>query len=224
MFWKIGHRGAAGYEPENTLRSFEKAIALGVDMIELDIHRTKDGRLVVIHDETVDRTTSGTGKVSDMTLAEILELDAGLGEKIPTLESAIDAVRGRVPLDIEVKDAGLSEALGGLFAKKISAGAEAEDFIVSSFMPGELSERDYPSGVRRILLVDKEPLAGIETAADLKCWGIGPRAETVDEDLLAKAHATGLKVVPWTADDAPLIKRLEKLGVDGIFSNFPDRL
>ena len=224
MFLKIGHRGAAGYEPENTLRSFKKAIELGVDMIELDVHRTNDDKIVVIHDETVDRTTQGTGKVGEMTLAEILELDAGLGEKVPTLDEAIDSVREKVPIDIEVKDAGLSEALGELLAKKMSAGAKAEDFVISSFMPGELSERDYPNGVRRVLLSDKDLSAAVDTAKELKCWGIGPKAEFVGKDLVEKSHAVGLKVIVWTVDDPLVAQELEHIGVDGIFSNFPDRL
>ncbi|MEM3426627.1 MAG: glycerophosphodiester phosphodiesterase family protein, partial [Thermoproteota archaeon] len=98
---KIGHRGARFYEPENTLRSFRKALELGVDAVELDVRRTRDGELVVIHDAEVDRTTNGKGLVRELTLEEIRRLDAGKGEKIPTLEEALDFLDGRVKILIE---------------------------------------------------------------------------------------------------------------------------
>ncbi len=105
-FMIVGHRGAAGYEPENTLLSFQKAIEIGVDWIELDVHRSSDGHLMVIHDDTVDRTTRGHGKVSEMTLAELKKLDAGKGQKIPTLQEAIDFMKGKVRVIIEIKQEG----------------------------------------------------------------------------------------------------------------------
>jgi glycerophosphoryl diester phosphodiesterase len=223
MFLKIGHRGAAGYEPENTLRSFRKALELGVDMVELDVRRTKDGKLVVIHDDTVDRTTPGSGAVAEMTLAEIMELDAGRGEKVPILDEVLDLVRGKVGMDIEVKDAGTGPDIGRFLTDHLARGAKPDDFVVSSFLPRELAAGYYPD-VRRVLLV-KECLAdGIKAAAALRAWGIGPKAELVDKDFVKAAHDAGLKVLPWTADESILIRKLKALGVDGIFSNFPDRL
>ncbi len=223
MFLKIGHRGAAGYEPENTLRSFRRALELGVDMVELDVRRTKDGHLVVMHDETVDRTTNGSGKVSEMTLAEIMELDAGRAEKVPTLDEALDIVHGKVSVDIEVKDAGTGPAIGRFLKDRLARGAKSDGFVVSSFLPRELAIGCYPD-VRRVLLVKECVEDGIQAAVALRAWGIGPKSELADENLVKAAHDAGLKVLPWTADDAPLIAKLKKLGVDGAFSNFPDRL
>ena len=91
----IGHRGAMGYEPENTLRSFQKALDLGVDMIEFDVHLCKSGELVVFHDEKVNRTTNGQGYIAQKSLEKLKELDAGQGEKIPTLEEVLDLVKGK---------------------------------------------------------------------------------------------------------------------------------
>jgi len=104
---KIGHRGAKGYEPENTLRSFQKALELNVDAVELDVRRTKDGAIVVIHDAEVDRTTNGKGLVSELTLKEIKELDIEKGEKIPTLEEALDFLDKKVKIFIELKEIGM---------------------------------------------------------------------------------------------------------------------
>ena len=103
MVVKVGHRGAAGHEPENTLRSFRKALDLGADMVELDVHLCGTGELVVIHDETVDRTTDGSGSVRDMPFHELRGLDAGKGERIPTLREVLDLLEGRAGVNIELK-------------------------------------------------------------------------------------------------------------------------
>ncbi len=224
MFLKIGHRGAAGYEPENTLRSFRKAIELGVDMVELDVRRTKDGKFVVIHDDTVDRTTQGSGAVAEMTLAEIMELDAGRGEKIPTLDEVLNLVGGKAGMDIEVKDPGTGQAIGQFLTDRLACDAKSDDFIISSFLPRELVVEYYPRNVRRLLLVKECSADSIRAAVTLGVWGIGPKAELVDKDFVKAAHDAGLKVLPWTADEPILIHQLKALGVDGIFSNFPDRL
>ena len=113
-FLKIGHRGACGYEPENTLRSFKKALDLGVDTIELDVHKTKDEATVVIHDEKVDKTTNGTGFVADKSLEEIKKLDAGKGEKIPTLEEVLDLVNRKAQVNIELKGEGTARPVADI--------------------------------------------------------------------------------------------------------------
>src|SRR6188508_2922898 len=97
----VGHRGAAALEPENTLRSFRCAIDLGCDMAECDVHLTRDNQLAVIHDETVDRTTNGTGPVSSFTMADLQQLDAGKGERIPTLDEVLETVKGHLKLLVE---------------------------------------------------------------------------------------------------------------------------
>src|SRR5438034_11529438 len=101
---RIGHRGAAGHAPENTLLSLRKAVELGVDIVEFDVQRTRDGELVLLHDKRVDRTTDGKGYVRDFSFQELRRLDAGLGQRIPTLREAIDAVRGSAQLMIEIID------------------------------------------------------------------------------------------------------------------------
>ncbi|MGQ9690287.1 MAG: glycerophosphodiester phosphodiesterase [Thermoproteota archaeon] len=115
---KIGHRGAKFYEPENTLRSFRKALELGVDAVELDMRRTKDGELVVIHDAEVDRTTDGKGLVSGLTLKEVKRLVTEKGEKIPTLKEVLDFLDKRVRILIELKEDGVEEAVLNLVREK----------------------------------------------------------------------------------------------------------
>ena len=112
----MGHRGAKAYEPENTLRSVRKALDLGVQAVEIDIHLSRDGRLIVIHDATVDRTTNGKGRVSDLSWEELRRLDAGLGEPLPGLEEVVALVRGRAHLFIELKDPQAVEPLAGFFS------------------------------------------------------------------------------------------------------------
>lgn len=225
MFLRIGHRGAAGYEPENTLRSFKRALELGVDVIELDVHGTKDGKVVVIHDDTVDRTTNGKGRVSDLTLAEIQALDAGQGERIPMLDEVLGMVAGRVPIDIEIKDEGLSREVADILNSRLSGGAKSDDFVISSFSENELAEAGRLMDFKRILLVwGEDSRRSIATALNLRVWGIGARASTVEEKFIKEAHEKGLKLLVWTVDGAAAIARFKSMGVDGIFSNFPDRL
>src|SRR4051794_23137839 len=109
-YLNVAHRGASAYEPENTLRAFEKAIELGADMSEIDLHLSKDGELIVMHDYSVDQTTNGHGAIKEMTLEEIKRLDAGQGEQVPTLQEVIDLVRGRNGLYIELKAEGTPRA------------------------------------------------------------------------------------------------------------------
>jgi len=125
---KIGHRGAKAYEPENTLRSFTKAIELGVDAVELDARRTREGEVVVIHDAKVDKTTNGKGAVSDLTLNEIKQLVTDKGERIPTLDEALDFLDKKVKIVIELKETGLEEKVLGLIHGK---GLEKNVIIVS---------------------------------------------------------------------------------------------
>ncbi|MCL4403829.1 glycerophosphodiester phosphodiesterase [Patescibacteria group bacterium] len=224
---KIGHRGASGYEPENTLRSFKKAIDLGVDMIELDVHRTRDGRIVVIHDETVDRTTNGSGDIAHMTLAEVKELDAGKGEMVPTLDEVLDLAIGKVIVDIEIKDEGLAESVAEAVKKRLEGGAKPEDFVISSFSENELETVAAHANLRRILLTRRAPQHAVAAALDLGVWGIGAPSESTHGESVDDVHRNGLKVFVWTAhesDEAEAIRRCRDIGVDGIFSNFPDRL
>ena len=134
MHLKIGHRGAPGYEPENTLRSFEKAISMGVDMVELDVHKCKSGELVVIHDKKVNRTTNKKGFVKNKNLQQLKTLDAGKKEKIPTLKEVLDFINKRVKINIELKGPKTTEAVLKLIEEYINKKKwKYSQFIISSF-------------------------------------------------------------------------------------------
>ena len=157
---KVGHRGAMGYEPENTLRSFKKALELGVDMIEFDVYVCKSGELVVIHDDTLERTTNGKGLVIEKTLAELKELDAGKEEKIPTLEEIMDLADKKVKINIELKGDNTAKPVLNMIEKYVDEkGWKYDDFLVSSFNHGELKnfKELNPKIKTGILVEEKNP-------------------------------------------------------------------
>ena len=225
-FIKIGHRGAAGYEPENTDISFEKAIKLGVDMIELDVRLCKSGELVVIHDDTLERTTNGCGRIRDKTLAELKKLDAGKGQKILTLRAALYLIDQRVTVNIELKEektALPAVELISIFVKEREW--DRNMFLVSSFDHKELKRfRMFDPFTRVGLLFDEYEDDIFDLARTLRCYSINPSAKLTDEYLVNEAHKEGLRVFVWTANKPEDIQKLKTMGVDGIFSDFPDRL
>ena len=221
MVLVTGHRGVAGLEPENTMRSFKRALALGVDQVELDVHFTKDRELVVIHDTTVDRTTSGRGPVQAYTLDEIQRLDAGEGERVPTLQEVIDLVKGRVVLQIELKGLGVEEAV----VKKVEENGIVDGVVLTSF-------RHYM--VRKVKTLNPRvstgvlflclPLDASQLARDAGAEGLHPNVNYLDAHLVKDGHRYGLKVRAWNTDDPEQMRWLINLGVDAIGSNRPDIL
>jgi glycerophosphoryl diester phosphodiesterase len=166
----IGHRGASGYEPENTLKSFERAIEMGVSMIELDVHVCASGELVVIHDDTVDRTTNGEGAVSEMTWEELRPLDAGNGQRIPQLAQVFNVVDKRVAINIEIKDPKAPLLVAELIATYVKTKQWSYDhFMISSF-DHELAVEFHEAcpEVKIGLLFDEQTLGVIDTVKKAK--------------------------------------------------------
>lgn len=220
----IGHRGACGYEPENTLQSFQKAIELGVDAIELDVQLCKTGELVVIHDSTVDRTTNGTGYVSNLSLDELKKLDAGNGTQIPTLQEVFDLVARRVVVNVEMKGQGVAEAVAGLINEYVSVhNWSYDDFWVSSFWHRQLVRfKTLCSHVKTGALFSCEPFDLASFVFFDVDW-IGCSVSFCSERLVRDAHALNKPLFVFTVNDAKEKHRVASLGVDGIFSNYPDR-
>lgn len=225
----IAHRGASGTYPENTLSAFRAAIDAGADMCELDVQLTRDGKVVVIHDETVERTTEGQGAVAALTLEELRRLDAGArfqqgahrGEHIPTLDEVFDLTSGRCGLNIELKAAGLEAQV----AQIMTARDAFADSIVSSF------EWDFLKNIQELnfkirigLLAEEQPLELMTSAVAMRAFAINPRWDMVNADLCEQAHARGLKVYTWTVDSDARMRALIECGVDGIMTNYPERL
>lgn len=226
MFVKIGHRGACGYEPENTLRSFKKALDLNVDMVELDVHRCRSGELVVIHDNRVDRTTNGRGYVSEMKLVDLRSLDAGKGESIPILTEVLDLIGGRVAVNIELKGQGTARPVFEVIQHYVrDKNWSHGDFMVSSFNHYELLEFiELDSSVRIGALMEGIPLGYAEFAERLGAYAANVSLEFINRDFVDDIHRRGMKAFVYTVNEPEDIERMRSLGVDGVFSNYPDRL
>jgi glycerophosphoryl diester phosphodiesterase len=218
LFVKIAHRGASAYEPENTIRSFRRAIELNADMIELDVRKSLDGRLVVIHDSNVDRTTDGRGLVGRKALVELKELDAGMGEKVPTLEEVLECAAGKAEFVIELKENGLEEDV----IKVIKGYGLIEDVFIVSFSSVRLkvikeTEPRLKTGL--ILFASTDPLRIAESCgAD----AVAPFRWFITRSLAERARLSGLYLFTWTVDDRGKAERLREIGVSGIVTNKPD--
>jgi len=232
----IAHRGASAAAPPNTLAAFEKAIELGADGVEFDVHLSADGVPVVIHDFTVDSTTDGSGRVAEMTLAQLKQLDAGshfdpafAGERIPTLGEVLEAVGGRLLLNIELKSTSLRDnGLEQAVIAQVEQHSLGDSVLFSSFNPfslrrakriashipvGLLYAPDLPLPLRRAWLA---PLVPHEARH--------PKHTMVDARYMAWARRRGYRVNTWTVDDPDEMHRLIDLDVDGIITNVPDVL
>lgn len=217
---KIGHRGARAYEPENTLRSFRKALELGVDAVELDVRRTKDDEIVVIHDAKVDRTTNGKGLVSELTLREIKQLVTEKGERIPTLEEALDFMDKKAKILIELKEIGFEKKVLSLIHEK---GLEKNVTIVSFLEEALRKVRELNDEVETGLIYarHKNP---IKAALELRANYLLPLYRFTHTANVQKAHEKGLKVMVWTINKREEVAEYAKKGVDGIASDRPDIL
>ena len=217
----IAHRGASGYEPENTLRSVKKAIELGADMVEVDVRVSRDGHMVVIHDARLERTTNGKGYVRDMTLKELKKLDAGLGEQIPTLEEVIQLVRGKAQLVVEIKVPGTEKRVLQEIEKN---GLENETLITSFYHPVIRRVKELNPNVQAGVIIASRPVKPAQLAIDANANALFPKYTFVDQEMVLVAHKNNLTVYPWTMDTLSEINPLIEMGVDGIVTNKPDIL
>ena len=215
----VAHRGASAYEPENTLLSFKRGIELGGNTVEFDIRKSKDGEIVIMHDAELDRTTNGSGKVNDYTLEELKKLDAGKGEKIPTLKEALDFLNGKCHIAIELKEDDLEEAV-------VSSIKGIKNVIVISFGAHRVKKIKQLSLNTVTGFIFNKPIKNIEGFLRLNKsikaeWLLG-RADILTKELIDKAHDWGFNVLVWVLDDVGSIKKFKSLKVDGIASNKPD--
>ncbi|MFD0542833.1 glycerophosphodiester phosphodiesterase [Streptomyces mexicanus] len=216
-FLTIGHRGVMGVEPENTLRSFVAAERAGLDVIELDLHLSKDGALVVIHDAEVDRTTGGSGAVADKTLAELRALDAGRGERIPVFEEVLDAVRA--PLQAEIKDVAAAKALAEVMHRR--------DLVsrveVLSFHDEALTEiaRLVP-GVRTALVADHYGPEVVERARAVGAGTLVLNIRRLTLEIVERARAADLRVIGWVVNTLDQLRLARALELDGVTTDQPE--
>ncbi|MBQ6715733.1 MAG: glycerophosphodiester phosphodiesterase [Clostridia bacterium] len=228
------HRGASGYAPENTLPAFQLAVDMNADGIECDIHYSKDGYFIVCHDETVDRTSNGTGVISEMTLDEIKALDFGkkFGEKFagttaPTLEEMLDVVKNMNVINIEIKEFGRDrdeEAILHKFYDILASYGIVDRVIVSSFHARLLKHlKDLHEDIYTCYLYGKQEKVA-EYSKKLGCSAIHPYFGVgyLTTATVKSAHNRDMKVNAWTANTDEEIRRCVKLGCDGVITNYPD--
>jgi len=223
----IAHRGASAHRPENTLPAFELAVAQCADMIETDLHRTRDGAIVITHDEDLSGL-GGRGEIAGATLAEIRSLDAGGGEPVPTLDEILDRFGPRIAFNLELKRATDAD-YDGLEAQALEA-VEARGLLGrtlwSSFYDTVLARLRAlaPDARVGLLISSRYPIHIVERARELGAEAIHPEASVVSAALVEEAHAAGLAVYVFTVDDPAQMRQLLALGVDGLFTNHPDRM
>jgi glycerophosphoryl diester phosphodiesterase len=228
----IAHRGASGHAPENTLAAFRRAVALGASFIETDLHLSRDAHFVAIHDDTVNRTTNGQGKVHDLTLADLRRLDAGSwfgsefsGERIPTLEEILEfSKKSDVVFYLELKPTG---AWGGEHALigALRESGEIARTIVISFDAGVIAAlRNIEPTLMTGLLFEGQVDQPLERAVEVGARQLAIRGDLVTPALIAEARKRDLQIVCWTVNQPAHMRMLIEAGVDGIMSDYPDRL
>ncbi|MEF9902319.1 glycerophosphodiester phosphodiesterase [Streptomyces sp. P9-A2] len=216
-FLTIGHRGVMGVEPENTLRSFVAAQEAGLDVIELDLHLSKDGALVVMHDTDLDRTTDGTGPIADRTVAELRALDAGRGERVPVFEEVLDAVH--TPLQAEIKDVQAAKALAEVMNRR-----DLTDRIeVSSFHDDAIAEiaRLVP-GVRTALIASRYGTEIVERTVGAGASTVCLNVRRLTLEIVEQARKADLRIIGWVVNTQDHLRLVRALGLDGATTDYPE--
>jgi glycerophosphoryl diester phosphodiesterase len=232
----IAHRGATGYAPENTIAAFDKAIEMKADYIEMDIQRTKDGELVIIHDTSVDRTTDGTGYIKDLTSTQLRDLDAGswkgeefAGEKIPTFDEILDKYHGKIGILLELKAPelypGIEESIAQELKDRNLDKPQNEKMIIQSFNFESMKKMNtllpnVPIGVLTGSKAHTTPqaLEEFSTYADY----FNPSYGLITEELVNQVHSLGMKISSWTVRSQESADFLLEMKVDGIITDYPD--
>lgn len=222
----IGHRGAMGHETENTLASIQKAMDLGVDMIEIDVFKIKSGETVVFHDEEVERLTDSVGKIEDYNFEDLQKLTLIGDHKIPTLQEVLNLIDKKVQLNIELKGANTADRVNFIMNYYIKEkGWSMDKFIISSFRWDELKTmRTLNADVPIAILVYGDPLNALEIGDELHAVAINPYFEDLTLENVNEIKKAGFKIYPWTVNEPEEIEAVERLGVDGIITNYPERI
>ncbi|MEU3514990.1 glycerophosphodiester phosphodiesterase family protein [Streptomyces sp. NPDC006654] len=216
-FLTIGHRGVMGVEPENTVRSFVAAQQAGLDLIELDLHLSKDGALVVMHDAEVDRTTDGSGPIAEKTLEELRALDAGRGERVPVFEEVLEAVQS--PLQAEIKDVAAARALAEVMQRR--------DLVsrveVSSFHDEAVAEiaRLVP-GVRTALIASRYGTDVVERAREAGAATLCLNIRRLTLEVVEHARKADLRVIGWVVNTQDQLRLVRALQLDGATTDYPE--
>jgi glycerophosphoryl diester phosphodiesterase len=222
----IGHRGAKGHIAENTLASFQKALDLGADGIELDVHLSADGEVIVIHDETVDRTTDGKGRVKDLSLSQLRHLKIGDSHRIPTLAETIAFIPKNKLINIELKVKIAAKPVMHLIEKWVAEDAhDYSQFLISSFDWIALKEiREANANIPLGVLTETNLELAIGFSESIKSETLHPYFHLLTPENTKQIQQKGIAVFPWTVNEQEDLNRLQSFGVNGIITDFPDRL
>ncbi|MFL9831264.1 glycerophosphodiester phosphodiesterase [Flavobacterium sp. ARAG 55.4] len=223
---KIGHRGAKGYEPENTLKSFQKAIDLHVDRIELDVHLSSDNEIIVIHDETVDRVTDHTGFVKNFSLPQLKRFLIDKKYHIPTLSQVLNLINQRCEVNIEIKSYDATEKVVDLIEKYVEEKKwNYNQFIISSFDWTALQQVSFlNSNIRIGVLTENDLDLAFAFAKTIQARSVHPYFHLLTAEKTVEMQNAGFEVYPWTVNEIEDIKEMKSFNVNGIISDFPDRI
>lgn len=225
-FLIIGHRGAMGHETENTLPSIQKALDLGVDMIEIDVFKVRSGEIVVFHDETLERLANAGGKIEEYYIGELNQVILDGGHRIPQLQEVLKLIDNKVALNIELKGANTADRVNFIMDYYVrERGWEWKNVVISSFNWDELREmrKKNPDVAIAVLTEDDDPTKAIPVAKELNAVAINPWFKTLTADHVKTIHDAGYKVYTYTVNEPDDIQRMRDFGVDGIFINYPER-
>ena len=220
----IGHSGAMGHEPENTLSSIRKALEQGAPCMEVDVYYV-DGHIVVFHDNRLERMTNGTGYLREQSFNDLRSLDVGDGQRIPTLEEVCELIDSQANLNIELKGPDTAVPVAELLSELISTGWDKNRFLVSSFHHRELLEmKRLNPDIKLGALVRGIPVDGSRFAENLGAFSVHPSLDFIDQPFVDDAHNRGLKVYVYAVDHPEDIAKMQALSVDGVFTGFPERV
>lgn len=225
-FMVIGHRGAMGHETENTLASIQKAMDLGVDMIEIDVFKIESGEIVVFHDDDVERLTNGDGNIEEYNIDDLKKLILNGNHQIPMLQDILKLIDNKVILNIELKGSNTADKVNRIVNYYVKEkGWSADNFIISSFRWDELKKmREYNPDIAIAILAGENPLDAIAVAKELKAVAINPNFETLNIENVSKIKEAGFKIYTWTVNEPSDIENIKGMGVDGIITNYPERI
>lgn len=226
MFYKIAHRGASGYEVENTIESIEKAIEIGVDGIELDVHVCASGEVVVFHDFTLDRLTNTIGPISNFALSELKQIKIKERYSIPTLLEVLELTKDKCWINVELKGMHSAKATYEILEKFcVENNYQRSNFLISSFQIEELKifshlSIDFPLAVLTQASIER----AIDLAIEIQAKAIHPHFSLLTEESCKKAKDLGLQINTWTVNEKIDIEHVKRFSIDGIISDFPDRI
>ncbi|MCP4975947.1 MAG: glycerophosphodiester phosphodiesterase [Maribacter sp.] len=222
----IGHRGAMGHETENTLASVKKAIDLEVDMIEIDVFKIKSGEIAVFHDQFVDRLANGGGNIEEYNFFELRKLILDGNHRIPILQDVLKLIDSKVRLNVELKGKGTCDRVNHILKYYVNKqGWALDNFLISSFNWEELREfRRINKDIPIAILTEGNPLDAIDIANELNAEAINPDFEKLDVEMVAKIKEAGFNIYTWTLNEPSEIEIAKSWSVDGIITDYPERV